>query len=424
MHFQLCNLTTQTIACVHDKHVSEKPLVVPASTQRRIDTPLLGSHKLMLRVFEGSEDVPQAAWAVNPDTVFIHVANNKHLRRLLVLPRRDLAQYLAEMPDECRLSSLMLPGTHDSMAFYGWPISQCQSRSTTLPVQLQSGIRVLDVRLAIIDGRLISYHGVYPQKTPFQEILEGIHSFFQTSPRETIVMSIKQEDFARTPPPDFSKLVHEEIFNGPGGKDMWFFANRIPKLGEVRGKVVLLSRFGGNGDGWEGGLEGLGIHPTTWPDSEKSGFTWNCKDTLVRMHDWYNISSFLAIPEKVELSTQILLPSTNNPPMPVLNITYFSAASFPLAFPPVVACGFGWPKIGFGVEGVNSRVGRWLLEQLGDAQNAGSAEAKGAADDDSLTEPRLRGWALMDFYSQPEDAVVPLLVECNFRGRRAGEEGW
>ena len=99
-------------------------------------------------------------------------------------------------------------------------------------------------------------------------------------------MSIKQEDFATVPGDLFSRLVHDEIFNGPGGRDMWFLENRIPLLGQVRGKVTLFSRFGGNGDGWEGGLEGLGIHPTTWPDSVKDGFSWNCKNTLVRTHDW------------------------------------------------------------------------------------------------------------------------------------------
>ena len=39
--------------------------------------------------------------------------------------------------------------------------------------------------------------------------------------------------------------------------------------------------------------------------------------------------------------------------------------------------------------------------------------------------PRIRGWVLMDYYEDPVDAgVIPLLVECNFRGRKAGEEGW
>ena len=226
------------------------------------------------------------------------------------------------MPDEVPLSSLLLPGrSHcllsinsfgsncfeeptirmsipscerhsiftasiNSMALYGCPFSQCQA--TALAVQLQSGIRALDIRLAVVKSRLIAYHGSYPERTPFQEVLSTIHAFLtaSTTSRETVVMSIKQEDFAKTPPETFSKLVHQEIFSGPGGREMWFFENRIPNLGEVRGKVVLLSRFGGNGDGWDGGLEGLGIHPTTWPDSQKGEFSWQCKDTLVRTQDW------------------------------------------------------------------------------------------------------------------------------------------
>lgn len=189
------------------------------------------------------------------------------------------------------------------MAFYGWPISQCQSLATPLAVQLASGIRVLDIRLAVKDGRLIAYHGVYPQRASFQEILGTIHDFL-TAPescREALVMSIKQEDFATVKGDVFSKLVREEIMSGPGGRDMWFLDNRIPLLGQVRGKVVMFSRFGGDGDGWEGGIEGIGIHPTTWPDSEKLGFSWDCKNTLVRTHDW-------SVPSRLIVSQPVLRP--------------------------------------------------------------------------------------------------------------------
>ena len=178
----------------------------------------------------------------------------------------------------------------ESMALYGWPVSQCQS--APLDVQLQSGIRVLDIRLAVVNDKLIAYHGAYPQKTSFQTILSIIHTFL-TAPetsQETVVMSLKQEDFARTPPPHFSELVHSEIKLGAGGIDMWFLENRVPRLGEVRGKVIMFSRFGGDGAGWDNRLEGMGIHPTTWPDSRKEGFEWTCKDTVVRTHDWYAFS--------------------------------------------------------------------------------------------------------------------------------------
>lgn len=201
------------------------------------------------------------------------------------------------------------------MAFYGWPISQCQTPATPLATQLQSGIRVIDIRLAVITTmspsstssgktataptpkhQLIAYHGLYPQHTPFPTILQTIYTFL-TSPegsRETIVMSIKQEDFAVTPTKLFSWLVRETMMASPGGwststnnTGMYFLQNRIPQLGEVRGKVVLFSRFGGDGAEWDGGLEGIGIHPTTWPDSEKEGFEWQLKGTNVRTHDWW-----------------------------------------------------------------------------------------------------------------------------------------
>lgn len=333
--------------------------------------------------------------------------------RLLIIPRRNLGCFLSDIPDSVPLSSLLLPGTHDTMALYGWPISQCQSLDTPLAVQLQSGIRVLDIRLAVKESGLMAYHGLYPQRVSFQSILATIHDYL-TSPEscgETLVMSIKQEDFINVSPAKFSAQVHDEITRGPGGMAMWFLDNRIPTLGEARGKVVMFSRFGGAGDGWEGGLEGIGVHPTKWPDSAKDGFSWVCKNTTVRTHDWYNIPSFLSIPEKVDRAEDILLPPKDDSSTPILSISFFSAASFPLAFPPTIARGFGWPKLGFGVEGVNSRLGQWLIDKMGG--------------DDEKKEPRIRGWVFMDFFQDPEDnAVVPLLVECNFRGRIPGEEGW
>lgn len=147
------------------------------------------------------------------------------------------------------------------LALFGWPISQCQSLFTPYETQLSAGIRVFDVRMAVSNGKLVAHHGAMPEFRPFQEVLAIMHTFL-TNPEtksEAIVMSMKQEDFATTPPQTFSTLVHDEIYNGPGGRDMWFLDDRVPTLGEVRGKVVMLSRFGGDGAGWDNGLEGIGI---------------------------------------------------------------------------------------------------------------------------------------------------------------------
>jgi len=90
----------------------------------------------------------------------------------------------------------------------------------------------------------------------------------------------------------------------------------------------------------------------------------------------------------VALSTQILVEPPVEPSIPTLSISYFSAASFPLALPPTVARGFGWPSFGLGVEGVNSRVGSWLLNILTPERPFKKGEV----------ETRIRGWTFMDFY--------------------------
>ena len=121
----------------------------------------------------------------------------------------------------------------------------------------------------------------------------------------------------------------------------------------------------------------------------------------------------------------LIIPTTGQP---TLGITYFSAARFPLTPPPLIAKGFGWPAWGLGVEGVNTKLGVWLLDKL-----AGGPQGEALGFEEGLSqtvlqeeeEPRIRGWTFLDYYSEPGAGdIVPLLVECNFRGRKEGEEGW
>lgn len=96
-------------------------------------------------------------------------------------------------------------------------------------------------------------------------------------------------------------------------------------------------------------------------------------------------------------------------------------------------------------------LGKWLLGQIGGiipldtATNAATEETNltpskrkplhGSVSGSSLllavdggngaSQPRIRGWAFLDYYAEPAGIeVVPLLVECNFLGRTPGEEEW
>jgi 1-phosphatidylinositol phosphodiesterase len=62
-------------------------------------------------------------------------------------------------------------------------------------------------------------------------------------------------------------------------------------------------------------------------------------------------------------------------------LSYSSASAFPLALPPVMAKGFGYPSWGLGVEGINSRILGWLLGFIADGRI-------------------IKGGVVMDYYRQ------------------------
>ena len=141
----------------------------------------------------------------------------------------------------------------------------------------------------------------------------------------------------------------------------------------------------------------------------------------------------LALPEKAALCIQNLTPPPSD--NPILGITFLSAAGGALSLPPFCALGFGWPSWGLGVEGMNTRVGKWLLgrltsnnilqvEEERDRKSIESDEsdvgllAKGdpyEAQDEKVRP--VRGWVFIDYFAEPDGGLVSLLVENNFLGR-------
>lgn len=186
------------------------------------------------------------------------------------------------------------------------PISQCQQPSTPIGQQLLDGVRFLDVRLRVVDDQLLSespvivegwpidegsivYHGPFSQQSSLPVLLDALQFFLFSHPTETIILCLKEE----SPPfhASFSALVYAAFKNRL--ERFWFLEERISKLGEVRGKGMLMTRFNRDKDTENQWPDGMGIHPSRWPDSRIGGFDWNCGGTQVRTQDWYvtNISA-------------------------------------------------------------------------------------------------------------------------------------
>ena len=132
-----------------------------------------------------------------------------------------------------------MPGSHDTMALYSIADLAGQCQSLSLHDQLNLGVRFLDIRLKEDHDKLIAVHGFIDQKVSFETITKTIEEFIEKNPSEFIIMSVKEEA-----DPSNSEISFENSLKSYLNKDIYLKDTELPnKLGDVRGKVMLLSRY-------------------------------------------------------------------------------------------------------------------------------------------------------------------------------------
>lgn len=157
------------------------------------------------------------------------------------------SDWMKELPDSVFVSELSIPGTHETMAIIGGDFAQCQSLDLT--EQLVSGIRALDIRCRHIDNKFAIHHGPVYQEKMFGDVLNACKDFLSKHPEEVIFMRIKEERLEDVPiwngfncSRSFDKTFDEYYQNYMNL--FWKVEDdKVPTLGEVRGKVVILQNF-------------------------------------------------------------------------------------------------------------------------------------------------------------------------------------
>lgn len=174
--------------------------------------------------------------------------------------------WMETVPDETKLSNMSIPGTHDSCTQYVDMryIFQCQDASVA--TQLIYGYRYLDMRL-VLEKRsgqetLVLKHSIARCKTsnsPFagtltlDDVLRDVSAFLDAHPTETVILCMKAEN-SKDDVAEIQKVLYETIGKDP---ERWYLKNEIPTLGEVRGKIVLATRFD---DKFPVGFERCGLY--------------------------------------------------------------------------------------------------------------------------------------------------------------------
>lgn len=180
--------------------------------------------------------------------------------------------WMAGVPGNLMLQQLSIPGTHDSATFTGYYESQdsrfpeilttigqiaLQTRTQILDIrqQLDLGIRLLDLRPGLSFTNQLNLPGYGSQSVSDLEIYHNntylggdaygatlwrifldIKSFLGDHPTETVLINVKPEHAAT--PNDVAPVIYDMARKYPG---YWYTGTVVPRLDDVRGKIVLLT---------------------------------------------------------------------------------------------------------------------------------------------------------------------------------------
>lgn len=175
----------------------------------------------------------------------------------------NAGNWMSKLPDSMYLSEVNMPGTHDAGAARmltdaANAVSSTLCQQLYINEQLNSGIRALDIRVDRANASTTDnpniVHGfsamlcknIKGKELKFKEVMDTAKNFLATHPGETVIMTIKGDGKLIGSDDDIAKVVDKYISDSTypiyrPGKDN---QNKIPKLGEVRGKIVLIRRFG------------------------------------------------------------------------------------------------------------------------------------------------------------------------------------
>ncbi|RAJ81900.1 1-phosphatidylinositol phosphodiesterase [Chitinophaga dinghuensis] len=189
----------------------------------------------------------------------------------------SLTGWMTQLSDNLSVSAISIPGTHDSGARFEPIGGTAKCQNLTIAEQLNAGVRFLDIRCRHIDNAFAIHHGSIYQNMNFDDVLNAVISFLNSNPGETVIMSVKEEYDASNTSRSFEATFDTYVQKNPS---KWYLDATIPTLGQVRGKIVLLRRFGA-------AATPKGIAATNWADN--TTFSISNPGANLRVQDQYQV---------------------------------------------------------------------------------------------------------------------------------------
>jgi 1-phosphatidylinositol phosphodiesterase len=256
---------------------------------------------------------------------------------LALFSTANLQAWMAELQDHVPISALSIPGTHNSpTCFTALPSVRCQV--ATPKQQLEAGVRFFDIRVQpespedLSKDGLILVHGVFPISLTgakyLRPVIADIEDFLAQNPRETVIVSIKREGPGEHTDQQLAQIVRNHYATDTS---KWWVEPRIPRLGEVRGKIVLMRRFVLDDEAKQlNGGQGWAINAENW--------AYNCEHDVhgeFVVQDFCEVLETQNIDKKIEVTCAQLSRSgcsqadmNPNAPIPPIHLNFLSASNF------------------------------------------------------------------------------------------------
>lgn len=263
---------------------------------------------------------------------------NRDSAFLAIFETSNLHQWMKEFNDATPLSALSIPGTHNAPTHHqALPSVRCQAVHPK--EQLENGVRFFDVRVQVNNAAdensddLELCHAVFPISLTgpkkFRGLLNDVYDFLKRNPSETVIMSLKREGRGDANDGQFAERLKKHYIN----PDQWWTKPGIPKLGEARGKIVLMRRFMlSDRLKQEFDNKGWGIFAVNWADNTPNNRTGD-----VQVQDFYEVLDTENIDKKrglvcdhVERAAELVHPvnaQSNDEHHPVF-VNFMSASNF------------------------------------------------------------------------------------------------
>ena len=170
--------------------------------------------------------------------------------------------WMAKLSDNAALTTLSIPGTHDSGALYEPYPGLAKAQTLTIAEQLQAGIRYFDIRCGDVEDQFYIYHGSIDEKQSFAQVLAAMTTFLDDNPSETVIASIKEEQPSADATKPFDQAFEDYVAQAP---TRWYVQPTVPTLDSTDAT--------------------LGIDATNWADN--ATFTITDPDAMMAIEDDY-----------------------------------------------------------------------------------------------------------------------------------------